>query len=75
MHVREKMTETNLRGEISVKTRSPHDEPTQNEGDAEQGEQTAARGSLCGRWSRGHLWILNTPQGKQALEHQAFHPG
>lgn len=51
---------TNLWGEVSIKTCPPNDESTEDEGDAQQGEQTTTCGALIACWSRGQFRILNT---------------
>lgn len=54
----QKLTQNYLWGEVAIETRSPHDEPAEDEGDAQQGEQTATCGALITHWSRGQLRIL-----------------
>lgn len=49
-----------LRGEVSIEACSPHDEPAEDEGDAQQGEQAATCGALVARWSSGQLGVLHT---------------
>lgn len=59
MH-KHKQTHIYLWGEISIETCSPNDEPAEDEGDAQQGEQTATCGALVTHRSRGQLRVLNT---------------
>lgn len=61
---------THLGRKVSVEACSPHDEPAEDEGDAQQGEQTATCGALGARWSNGQLRVLNT---NTAIGHYASH--
>lgn len=49
-----------LRSEVSIQAGPPHDQPAEDEGDAQQGEQTATCGALVTRGGRSQLGILHT---------------